>query len=1138
MNGAEQIELYHEFISSNLYPVLLEVSRKEEESLNVDFSELSKFNVDLAEELLNHPENSIKAIELAVQKFDIQKKVNVRFFNLPKSCEMAISDIRSRHIGKFIKIMGTIRTKTEVRPQVIGAKFECPSCGNVINIAQDDSTFQSPTKCSCGRKGKFKLIETKLIDAQKITLEESHEDLESGAQPKRMDVFLKEDLASPWTDKRRNPGTRVAVYGYVKEIPIILRSGAQSITFQFIIMGNYVEPTEEDFTVIKISPEEENSILELSKDQKIYEKLNQSIAPSIYGHERVKEALVLQMFGGVRKQRDDGVVTRGDTHILLIGDPGSGKCLHGDSKIVLNDGSIERIKDIEENYSGEYFNDGYSFPNKELNIIGFDGYCENQTQKATKIWKRFEERRMLKIKTAFGSEIIVTKNHPFFKTDSGIVYGEEASQLRVEDYIATPRKIEVDSCLQVLSVKYKKGKYNQNKIKIPKIVDNKFARFLGYLVGDGYISYTKSSGVISLTNNENELLSDFVTLANSLFGLNCTIRDAHKGKTAKEAYCHSKELISFLENLEPGLLKGAGGKKIPQIINKSPNNILKEFIKSYVDCDGHLNVKKDQVEIASKSEELIRNLKINLLRFGIISKIELIKRRASNGSKIKRDYYRLIISGEFAELYINEIGFNANKNRIKAEKLKHNNKKRNTNVDIIPNIHSLLKIIKNTHNLYEKEFGISRTTFQHYVRGDRNPSRHSLQIITQHLKNKKIISIWVDILAKIQNSDIFWDKIIEISEVEGNQFVYDFEIQETHNFVANSIMVHNSQLINRLSVVAPKSRFVSGKGVSGAGLTASVIKDEFTGGWALEAGALVLANRGYCMIDEMDKMNKEDRDAMHEALEQQCVSISKANIQATLRCQTTVLAAANPKFGRFDPYGTIAEQIDMPVSLINRFDLIFPIKDLPNKERDATMSKFILKLHQNAIKEKKVVPISTEMIRKYIAYAKQNCKPVLSDETIDEIQEFYVKMRNSGGRDEGIKAVPISARQLEGIIRLAEASAKVRLKKTVDVEDAKRAIDLVQFCLSEIATDRETGKIDIDKLSSGISASARGQIINIKEIINQLTEKIGRDIPIKDIIMEAGIKGMSAEKVEESIEKLKRSGDIFEPRSGFIQKLY
>jgi len=132
-----------------------------------------------------------------------------------------------------------------------------------------------------------------------------------------------------------------------------------------------------------------------------------------------------------------------------------------------------------------------------------------------------------------------------------------------------------------------------------------------------------------------------------------------------------------------------------------------------------------------------------------------------------------------------------------------------------------------------------------------------------------------------------------------------------------------SQLLKRISVVAPKARYVSGKGASGAGLTAAVVRDEFMGGWSLEAGSLVLSNYGICIIDELDKMAKEDRDAMHEALEQQTISISKANIQATLRCETTVLAAANPKMGRFDPFEPIPKQIDLPSTLINRFDLIF-----------------------------------------------------------------------------------------------------------------------------------------------------------------------------------------------------------------------
>ena len=155
-----------------------------------------------------------------------------------------------------------------------------------------------------------------------------------------------------------------------------------------------------------------------------------------------------------------------------------------------------------------------------------------------------------------------------------------------------------------------------------------------------------------------------------------------------------------------------------------------------------------------------------------------------------------------------------------------------------------------------------------------------------------------------------------------------------------------SQLLKRAATIAPKGRYVSGKGASGAGLTAAVVKDEFLKGWALEAGSLVLANRGFCMIDELDKMTKEDRSAMHEALEQQTVTVSKANIQATLRSETTVLAAANPKFGRFDAYEVVGKQIDLPPTLINRFDLIFPIKDFPDKENDERMASFILSMHQ------------------------------------------------------------------------------------------------------------------------------------------------------------------------------------------------
>ncbi|MBT4321778.1 minichromosome maintenance protein MCM, partial [Candidatus Woesearchaeota archaeon] len=346
-----------------------------------------------------------------------------------------------------------------------------------------------------------------------------------------------------------------------------------------------------------------------------------------------------------------------------------------------------------------------------------------------------------------------------------------------------------------------------------------------------------------------------------------------------------------------------------------------------------------------------------------------------------------------------------------------------------------------------------------------------------------------------------------------------------------------SQLLQFISKIAPKGRFVSGKGSSGAGLTASVVKDEFLKGWALEAGAMVLANGGICAIDELDKMSHEDRSALHEALEQQTVTISKANIQATLRAETTVVAAANPKLGRFDPFTPIAAQIDLPPALINRFDLIFPIRDMPSKEVDTKIAEHVLTAYDNP--EVIKTEIEPELFRKYISYAKQRVKPKLTKEAMEEIKNYYVDLRNKGATTEDeIKPIPISARQLEALIRVAEASAKIRLSKKVLKKDAKLAISLIHFCLMQVGFDKETGQIDIDRISTGITASQRNKFIVIKEIITKLEVKTGsKTIPLEDISVEASEKGITEDQLEETIEKLKRSGDIFEPKKGFIQKI-
>jgi len=336
--------------------------------------------------------------------------------------------------------------------------------------------------------------------------------------------------------------------------------------------------------------------------------------------------------------------------------------------------------------------------------------------------------------------------------------------------------------------------------------------------------------------------------------------------------------------------------------------------------------------------------------------------------------------------------------------------------------------------------------------------------------------------------------------------------------------------------LAPKARYIAGKGASAAGITATVVRDEFIRGWALEAGALVLANKGIACIDELDKMTPEDTSAMHEACEQQTITIAKANIHATLKAETSILAAANPKFGRFDPYDPIAKQIDLPPTLLNRFDLIFPIKDIPNAERDDKIAQHILELAQDPNAKKP--EISGDLLRRFIAYTKQKCFPKLTSGAIEEIKQFYVTLRAGAAKDEGdIKAIPISARQLEALVRLAEASARIRLADKVTRSDAQRAIRLLKSSMEEVAFDIETGRFDIDRVTTGITAVQRSQIASVRRILDMLTEKIGKSIPLQDIIKEAEAEGIDRAKAEDIIENLKKKGDIMEPRPGLLTKV-
>ena len=630
----------------------------------VSFKDILSYDLDLAEEIIRNPEAMLTLSEEIIKEMTEKKKpLRIRDFESIELNKIKIRDIRTENLEKMYSIQGVIRQTSDVRPFIIKTIHECPSCGNVLTIKQLSRTIINPTKCGCGREGKFHLIEKESIDVQKIVLWEDFETLEGEQQPKRLNVILKGTLTSPDIEFIHTPGKRVITTGIIKEMPKYTKTG-ESVERDIYFEANYIKPLETDFSLILVD-DDVRKIKDFSKSENLMEKFIQGYAPDLYGMNEIKESIILHLFGGSTRQTNLRK-EKGEIHVLLVGDTG-------------------------------------------------------------------------------------------------------------------------------------------------------------------------------------------------------------KGKTSLARY---------------------------------------------------------------------------------------------------------------------------------------------------------------------------------------------------------------------------------------------------------------------ISKFAPKSIFVVGTRASGAGISAIVQKDEFTGGWMLEAGALVLAHKGILVIDEIDKLEDEGRKHLLESLSEGTITVTKA-IQSKLIADTSVIGIANPKHGRFDIYEDLSKQIDMRPELLNRFDLVFAVTDTINKEQDEKVADSILDRRSGLIKDM----IDYGFVKKYVFYAKQNIHPELSDSVKKKIKELYVETRQKKQSSTGEKTIPITPRQVETLIKLTEASARMRLSNKTTIEDFDRAERIVMFSLNQLALDPETGTLDIDKIEIGVSTKSRNKLINILSIIDELSNKIGKVIPLDDIIIEAKKFDIAEAEAEEIIQKLKTKGDLFEPRRGFISKL-
>ncbi len=350
-----------------------------------------------------------------------------------------------------------------------------------------------------------------------------------------------------------------------------------------------------------------------------------------------------------------------------------------------------------------------------------------------------------------------------------------------------------------------------------------------------------------------------------------------------------------------------------------------------------------------------------------------------------------------------------------------------------------------------------------------------------------------------------------------------------------------SEILKSAIEVSPRGLYTSGKGSTAVGLTAAVIKDNETGQMNLEAGVVVLANGGAAAIDEFDKMDTADRSALHEAMEQQTVSIAKAGIVATLKAQTAIIAAANPYSGRYDRYKTPTQNIRLPPSLLSRFDLIFIVVDKPNPADDAQMAEFILKnsmmnseetLEEN---DTSVAPISRDLLKKYIKHARRTCNPVLSDEAKERIKEFYLDLRGQYDSDDAI--ISILARNLDALVRLSEAYAKMALRDNVLKEDVEEIIKLFKRYLKDTGYDETTGKIDMDRIFVGQS---RTNLNKLETIMNRLKEIFEENnwkaLEKSNIIQILELEeNLDKKFIENALDELIKEGTLYEPKSNQIK---
>lgn len=1140
-----------------------------EEPIEIDFRTLELELPEIAERLLVEPEETIPLFKEALKEIDIPEIENapIHFKNLPDSAKVRIRNLRAKHLNKFICVEGIVKVASEVKPRTYKAIFMCPDCNELIEVEQAGSTIRNPEICpKCGRRSGFILQEKKMFDSRWLLLEEPFE-IASGEKPGEVKTFLKEELTTPIMQRRTDPGNRIIVSGILKELPKKVH-GREATQSDFYLEANHVEPTEETFEEIKISEDEETLIEELAKDRDLFKKLIASIAPSIYGYNEIKEGLLLQLFGGTPFEMPDGTKIRDLIHILLVGDPSTGKSqllklisnlalkskyvsgkgvtgaglvstvrkdeftggwvLEAGALVLCNQGllAIDEFDKVskedmvalhEAMEQGSYaYNFEILFANGKREKIGafIDGLMEKYKDKVKKgidceilelertgekfrifttdfkgrifgkniknVSRHKAEKRIFRIFLSNGRELEVSKDHPFFVLRNKNLSVIRAENLKKGDLLPSPKQPFFDSW---------KKKADPNLLK-----------FIGYYLAEGCLGYNRGKpSEIVFSNSDEGIIKDYINCAKKAFRVDKFYIQKRRDTNTKNIRMIKKEVIRFLEKNSPEIFK----KRLPSFVYNLDKKYVRYLVRALFNGDGHFYHSKNVARIVFSfgEKELAEDLQdLLLMKFGIFSKI-----------RRDRNCFRLVVERkEEIEKYYELIGFDLKYKERVEDYLKNAKKSK---------IHSLpygREIIKEICRI----LGKGERTFLGFEFSGKN----------KNISEATVCKFLRELKKYIENCRKEKDlrKLKKLLGITNREIAE--ELNKCHQTISYWIL-HAKE--NRREKLRKIAKIINKK-----------IEEKLRKIEELVKNLELLVSYNWIEIKEI-REERYDREWVYDirvepseaffgkgVILHNSVSIAKASIIATLPAHTSILAGANPKLGRFDLYRPIADQISVPPTILSRFDLKFVMKDVPNLERDEAMVDHVFKSRTDKEYAKPEIP--TSLLRKYIAYAKQNITHIeISEAAWKMFKDFFLKQRSAYSEEDSI--VPITFRQFEALLRLAQASAKIRLRDRVTEEDAERAIKIMKYSLMQLGFDPESKKIDIDRAESAMAASQRSKIRILLDIIDELEKEIGKEVPVDEIMRRAEEEGLK--DAENLLFRLKKEGIIYEPKAGFIKKV-